>query len=135
VGTYADAERSYLQMHVFWRQPPSIESLEDAWFNQLTVSPVTVAGHQGLWSERVPASLIEWVLSEEMPLHQICSGAQHDLVLPDGTVVRIPRSTLRESFNVLLWEENETLYVLVDPERQFSQADLLQTAESMYGDH
>jgi hypothetical protein len=34
--------------------------------------------------------------------------------------------------NMLLWEEGEVLYVLVDPNQQFSQADMLRTAESAY---
>lgn len=141
-GAYGNMERSYLKVHVFWHQQPNIELAENAQFIQLYTSPVTVAGRQGLWSDRVPAHLIESVLREtfpeEMDIYRICKITFESFGVHPRTEHRYrpdlpPDSS--ENVNVLLWEENETLYVLVDPERQFSQADLLQTAESMYGDY
>jgi len=141
-GSYGNMERSYLELHVFWRQRPSIEPTENAWLIQFYTSPVTVAGHQGLWSDRVPAHLIERVLCETFPeeidTYCICQKTFESFGVHPRTehcYCQGPLPENSENVNVLLWEEKETLYVLVDPERQFSQADLLQTAESMYGDH
>ena len=66
------------------------------------------------------------------------AGARSSLILKglDGTVKRVgssDRSSLNP-INVLLWEEGEILYVLIDPNQQFGRADLLRTAESAYED-
>lgn len=115
---YGDVERRYLEMQVFWRQRPGPWPVGDARFK-----PVTVTSYEGLWGEGVPASFI--------------AGARGSLALkqPDGTVTRVgsSKSTSLEPINILLWEEGEVLYILIDPDRQYSQADLLRAAESAYG--
>lgn len=114
---YGDAERRYLEVQVFWRQRPGPWPVGDARFE-----PVTVAGHEGLWGEGVPASFI--------------AGARSSLILKnlDGTVTQVGSSegSSLEPINILLWEEDETLYILVDPNQQFSRAELLRTAASAY---
>lgn len=115
---YGDVERRYLEIQVFWRQRPGPWPVGDARFK-----PVTVASYEGLWGEGVPASFI--------------AGARGSLALKhlDGTLTRVGSSEIAslEPINILLWEEGEVLYILVDPDQQYSQADLLQTAESAYG--
>jgi hypothetical protein len=114
---YGDARRRYLELQVFWRQRPGPWPVGDARFK-----PVTVASYEGLWGEGVPASFI--------------AGARGSLILKelDGTVTRVgsSESASLEPINILLWEEDEVLYILVDPNQQYSQADLLRTAESAY---
>ena len=114
---YGDIMRRYLELQVFWRQRPGPWPVGDARFK-----PVTVASHEGLWGEGVPASFI--------------AGARGSLILKesDGTVTRVGSSenASLEPINILLWEEDEVLYILVDPNQQYSQADLLRTAESAY---
>jgi hypothetical protein len=46
-----------------------------------------------------------------------------------------PDNASLEPINVLLWEEGETLYVLIDPNRQYNRADLLRVAQSAYQTH
>jgi hypothetical protein len=116
---YGDAESHYLEVQVFWRQRPGPWPVGDARFQS-----VDVAGWEGLWGEGVPASFI--------------AGARRSLVLKglDGSVIRVGDSegSFPEPINVLLWEEGEILYILIDPDQQFSRADLLRTAESAYQD-
>jgi hypothetical protein len=117
---YGDADHRYLEMQVFWRQRPGPWPVGDARFK-----PIDVAGHDGLWGENVPASFI--------------AGARGSLILKDqgGEVSRVsrPENASLEPINVLLWEEGETLYVLIDPNRQYDRADLLRVAESAYQIH
>jgi hypothetical protein len=116
---YGDTESHYLEVQVFWRQRPGPWPVGDARFQS-----VDVAGWDGLWGEGVPASFI--------------AGARRSLIFKglDGSVIRVGDSegSFSESINVLLWEEGEILYILIDPDRQFSRADLLRTAESAYQD-
>lgn len=116
---YGDAERRYLELQVFWRRRPGPWPVGDARFEA-----VSVAGRDGLWGEGVPASFI--------------AGARSTLIHKglDGTVTRVgsSESLSLEPINVLLWEDGEVLYVLVDPDRRFSRADLLRVAESAYAD-
>jgi hypothetical protein len=67
------------------------------------------------------------------------AGARSSLILKelDGTVTRVGSSenTSLEPINILLWEEDEVLYILIDPNQRYSQADLLRTAESAYETH
>jgi hypothetical protein len=118
---YGDAGHRYLEMQVFWQQRPGPWPVGDARFK-----PVDVAGYDGLWGENVPASFI--------------AGARSSLILKDqsGKVsqqVSSPENASLEPINVLLWEEGETLYVLIDPNRQYDRADLLRVAESAYQIH
>jgi hypothetical protein len=117
---YGDADHRYLEMQVFWRQRPGPWPVGDARFK-----PIDVAGHDGLWGENVPASFI--------------AGARGSLILKEqgGKVSRVsrPENASLEPINVLLWEEGETLYVLIDPNRQYNRADLLRVAESAYQTH
>jgi hypothetical protein len=114
---YGDASRRYLELQVFWRQRPGPWPVGDARFR-----PVTVASYEGLWGEGVPASFI--------------AGARSSLILKglDGTVTRVGSSenASLEPINILLWEEDEVLYILIDPNQRYSQADLIRTAESAY---
>jgi hypothetical protein len=116
---YGDAERRYLELQVFWRRRPGPWPVGDARFEE-----VSVAGRDGLWGEGVPASFI--------------AGARSTLIHKglDGTVTRVgsSESSSLEPINVLLWEDGEVLYVLVDPDRRYSRADLLRVAESAYAD-
>jgi hypothetical protein len=116
---YGDAEHRYLEMQVFWQQRPGPWPVGDA-----HLESISVAGHDGLWGEEVPASFI--------------AGARSSLILKgrDGTVTQVGSAghSSLEPINLLLWEEGETLYILIDSNRQFSQAELLQTAESAYQD-
>jgi hypothetical protein len=116
---YGDAERRYLEVQVFWRQRPGPWPVGDARFE-----PITVIGYEGLWGEGVPASFI--------------AGARSSLILKnlDGTVTQVGSSedSSLEPINILLWEEGEILYILVDPNQQFSRAELLRTAASAYKD-
>jgi len=119
-SVYGDAERRYLEVQAFWRQRPGPWPVGDAQFE-----PVTVAGSQGLWGEEVPASFI--------------AGARSSLTLKglDGTVTRVgsPEGSGLTPINVLLWEEGEVLYMLIDSSQQFGRDDLLRTAESAYEIH
>ncbi len=117
---YGDADHRYLEMQVFWRQRPGPWPVGDARFK-----PIVVAGYDGLWGENVPASFI--------------AGARGSLILKDqdGKMSRVsrPENASLEPINVLLWEEGEALYVLIDPNRQYNRADLLHVAESAYQTH
>ena len=117
---YGDADQRYLEMQVFWRQRPGPWPVGDARFK-----PINVAGYDGLWGEKVPASFI--------------AGARGSLILKDagGKVSQVsrPENASLEPINILLWEEGETLYVLIDPNRQYNRADLLRVAESAYKTH
>ncbi len=114
---YGDTDHRYLEVQVFWRQRPGPWPVGDARFK-----PINVAGHEGLWGEQVPASFI--------------AGARGSLILkyPNGKVTQVgsPENASLEPINVLLWEEGEALYVLIDPNRQYKRADLLRVAESAY---
>jgi hypothetical protein len=114
---YGDDQQRYLEIQVFWRQRPGPWPVGDARFK-----PVSVSGHSGLWGESVPASFT--------------AGARSSLTLKsaDGTQTRVGSAAASSlgPINMLLWEEGEVLYVLVDPNQQFSQADMLRTAESAY---
>jgi hypothetical protein len=114
---YGDASRRYLELQVFWRRRPGPWPVGDARFK-----PVTVASYEGLWGEGVPASFI--------------AGARGSLTLKqlDGTVTRVgsPENTSLKPINILLWEQDELLYILIDPNQQYSRADLIRTAESAY---
>jgi len=114
---YGDADQRYLEMQVFWRQRPGPWPVGDARFK-----PINVAGYDGLWGENVPTSFI--------------AGARGSLILKDqdGKMLRVsrPENASLEPINILLWEEGETLYVLIDPNRQYNRADLLRVAESAY---
>lgn len=116
---YGDTQSRYLEIQVFWRQRPGPWPIGDARFE-----PIVVAGHQGLWGEGVPASFI--------------AGARSSLIhkSPDGTLTQVgsAEGASLDPINLLLWEEGELLYILMDPHRRFSRADLLQTAESAYKD-
>jgi hypothetical protein len=116
---YGDTQQRYLEIQVFWKQRPGPWPVGDARFK-----PVSVSGHEGLWGEGVPASFI--------------AGARSSLTLQglDGTTTRVGSSetSALSPINILLWEDGEALYILVDPSQQFGQADLLRTAESAYLD-
>ena len=116
-SVYGDAGHRYLEVQVFWRQRPGPWPVGDARFK-----PISVAGHEGLWGEKVPASFI--------------AGARGSLILkdPNGKVTQVgsPENASLEPINVLLWEEGEALYVLIDPNRQYNRANLLRIAESAY---
>jgi hypothetical protein len=117
---YGDADHRYLEMQVFWRQRPGPWPVGDARFK-----PINVAGYDGLWGENVPASFI--------------AGARGSLILKDqdGTMSQVsgPENASLGPINILLWEEGEALYVLIDPNRQYNRADLLRVAESAYQTH
>ena len=117
---YGDADHRYLEMQVFWRQRPGPWPVGDARFK-----PINVAGYAGLWGENVPASFI--------------AGARGSLILKDqdGKMSQVsrPENASLEPINILLWEEGETLYILIDPNRQYNRADLLRVAESAYQIH
>jgi hypothetical protein len=114
---YGDEEFPYLEVQVFWKRRPGPWPVGDA-----RLESVSVAGRDGLWGQDVPASFI--------------AGARSALIREelDGTVTRVGSSedASLDPINVLLWEDGEVLYILVDPNQQFSQADLLRTAESAY---
>jgi hypothetical protein len=116
---YGDAQERYLEIQVFWKQRPGPWPVGDARFK-----PVSVSGHEGLWGEGVPASFI--------------AGARSSLTLQgaDGTMTRVgsAETYALSPINILLWEDGEALYILVDPNQKFGQADLLRTAESAYLD-
>jgi hypothetical protein len=116
---YGDEEYSYLEMQVFWKRRPGPWPVGDA-----QLESISVAGRDGLWGQGVPASFI--------------AGARSALIREelDGTVTRVgsAEGSSLDPINVLLWEDGEVLYILVDPNQQFSQADLLRTAESAYKD-
>jgi hypothetical protein len=117
---YGDTQQRRLEIQVFWQLRPGPWPVGDARFK-----PVRVSSHEGLWGEGVPASFI--------------AGARSSLTLQDadGTMTRVGSSETSSlgPINILLWEDGEVLYILVDPNQQFSQADLLRTAESAYLDH
>ena len=114
---YGDEEAPYLEVQVFWKRRPGPWPVGDA-----RLESISVAGRDGLWGQDVPASFI--------------AGARSALIREelDGTVTRVGSSedASLDPINVLLWEDGEVLYILVDPNQQFSQADLLRTAESAY---
>lgn len=116
---YGDAKDHYLEVQVFWRQRPGPWPVGDARFES-----VDVAGWEGLWGEGVPASFI--------------AGARRSLIYKglDGTLTRVGEAegSSPAPINVLLWEEEEILYVLVDPNQKLSRADLLRVAVSAYQD-
>jgi hypothetical protein len=114
---YGDEARRYLEVQVFWKRRPGPWPIGDA-----RLEPISVAGRDGLWGEGVPASFI--------------AGARSALIREDldGTVTRVGNAdgSSLEPINVLLWEDGELLYILVDPNREFGLTELLQTAESTY---
>ena len=114
---YGDADHRLLEIQVFWRQRPGPWPVGDARFK-----PIRVSGYDGLWGEGVPPSFI--------------AGARSSLTVKavDGTETRIGGSQVPSlaPINVLLWEEGETLYMLVDPNQRFSQTELLRMAVSSY---
>jgi hypothetical protein len=114
---YGDEEFPYLEVQVFWKRRPGPWPVGDA-----RLEAISVAGRDGLWGQDVPASFI--------------AGARSALIREelDGTVTRVgsPEDASLDPINVLLWEDGEVLYILVDPNQRFSQADLLRTAESAY---
>jgi hypothetical protein len=116
---YGNTDERYLEMQVYWRQRPGPWPVGDARFES-----VQVAGYEGLWGEGMPASFI--------------AGARGSLIHKDlnGQETRVGRSegTSLEPINVLLWEQDEILYILADPNQKFSRAELLQMAESAYQD-
>ena len=116
---YGDEEHRYLEIQVFWKRRPGPWPMGDA-----QLESISVADREGLWGEGVPASFI--------------AGARSALIHEDldGTVTRVgnTEASSLEPINVLLWEDGEVLYMLVDPNQQFSLPDLLLTAESAYKD-
>jgi hypothetical protein len=116
---YGNEEHRYLEVQVFWKRRPGPWPVGDA-----RLETISVADHEGLWGEGLPASFI--------------AGARSALIHEDvdGTVTRVgnTETSSLEPINVLLWEDGDVLYMLVDPNQQFSLADLLQTAESAYKD-
>ena len=116
---YGDEEHRYLEVQVFWLRRPGPWPVGEA-----QLESVNVVGHQGLWGQGVPASFI--------------AGARGALIHEevDGTVTRVGSSqgSSLEPINVLLWEDGEVLYMLVDPNQRYSLTDLLRTAESAYKD-
>ena len=115
---YADTQHRYLEVQVFWKQRPGPWPVGDARFKT-----ISVAGHEALWGEGVPRSVLVGTVTSFK--HASPGGAESET----GDETRIPTM---ETINVLLWEDGETLYVLVDPEQQFSLEDLLLIAESAY---
>lgn len=114
---YGDEEHRYLEVQVFWQRRPGPWPLGEA-----QLEAISVAGHQGLWGEGVPASFIAGARSTL--IHKELNGTETRVGSAEGFSL--------EPINVLLWEDGEVLYMLVDPNQQFTQADLLQTAESAY---
>jgi hypothetical protein len=116
---YGDEQHRYLEVQVFWKRRPGPWPVGDA-----QLESISVADREGLWGEGVPASFI--------------AGARSALIHEDldGTVTRVgnAEASSLEPINVLLWEDGEVLYMLVDPNQQFSLTDLLRTAESAYKD-
>lgn len=116
---YADSRHSYLEVQVFWRQRPTPWPIGDARFQ-----PIAMAGHEVLWAEGIPRTIV--------------TGEVSDLarIEPRGTVTRQSGGEAQppsiELVDALLWEDGETLYVFIDPERRFSLDDLLAAARSMY---
>jgi hypothetical protein len=114
---YGNTEERYLEVQVYWRERPGPWPVGDARFES-----VRVAGYEGLWGEGVPASFI--------------AGARGSLIRRDldGKETRVgsSESASLEPINVLLWEQDEILYILADPNRKFGRAELLRTAESAY---
>lgn len=114
---YGDEGQRYLEVQVFWKRRPGPWPVGDA-----RLEPISVAGRDGLWGEGVPASFI--------------AGARSVLIHEDldGTVTRVGNAdgSSLEPINVLLWEDGELLYILVDPNRGFNLTQLHQTAESAY---
>jgi hypothetical protein len=114
---YGDEEYRYLEVQVFWRRRPGPWPVGDA-----RLESISVAGRDGLWGQGMPASFI--------------AGARSALIHEelDGTVTRVgsAEDASLEPINVLLWEDGEVLYILVDPNQQFSLTDLARTAESAY---
>jgi hypothetical protein len=116
---YGDEKHRYLEVQVFWKRRPGPWPVGDA-----QLESISVADREGLWGEGVPASFI--------------AGARSALIHEDldGTVTRVgnAEASSLEPINVLLWEDAEILYMLVDPNQQFSLTELLRTAESAYED-
>jgi hypothetical protein len=116
---YGDEEHRYLEVQVFWLRRPGPWPVGEA-----QLESVNVVGQQGLWGQGVPASFI--------------AGARSALIHEDvdGTVTRVGSSqdSSLEPINVLLWEDGEVLYMLVDPNQNYSLTELLRTAESAYKD-
>ena len=114
---YGDEAYRYLEMQVFWKRRPGPWSVGDA-----QLESISVAGHDGLWGGGMPASFI--------------AGARSALIREelDGTVTRVgsAEGASLDPINVLMWEDGEVLYMLVDPNQRFGLADLLRTAESAY---
>ncbi len=114
---YGDEEYRYLEVQVFWKRRPGPWPVGDA-----QLESISVAGRDGLWGQGVPASFI--------------AGARSALIHEelDGTVTRVgsAEGSSLEPINVLLWEDGEVLYMLVDPNQQFGLTHLLRTAESAY---
>lgn len=114
---YGDEGYRYLEVQVFWKRRPGPWPVGDA-----ELESISVAGLDGLWGQGVPASFI--------------AGARSALIREelDGTVTRVgsAEGSSLEPINVLLWEDGEVLYMLVDPNQRFGLTDLLQTAESAY---
>ncbi len=115
---YADSEHRYLEVQVFWQRRPAPWPVGDARFQ-----PVMVAGHEGLWAEGMPRSFIAGELS------RITRRASDGTVILD---VGGDKQLSASEVNVLMWEDGNVLYVLVDPERQFTPDDLLAIAQSAY---
>jgi hypothetical protein len=117
---YGDEEQRYLEVQVFWQRRPGPWPVGEAQFEA-----ISVAGHQGMWGQGVPASFIAGARSTL--IHKELNGTETRVGSAEGSVL--------QPINVLLWEDGKILYVLVDPNQRFSQTDLLQTAESAYSDH
>lgn len=117
-GLYADAQRRYLEFQVFWRKRPGPWPVGNA-----RLEAIVVSDREGLWAEGVPRSFIAGTIAS------LTSVKPNDIKAETATS---PASLSTEEVNVLLWEDGKVLYVLIDPERRFSQADLLQVAESLY---
>jgi hypothetical protein len=116
---YGDEVHRYLEIQVFWGRRPGPWPVGDA-----RLETISVAGRDGLWGQGVPASFI--------------AGARSALIheYVDGRVTRVgsAEGASLEPINILLWEDGEILYMLVDPNQQFSLPELLRTAESAYKD-
>jgi len=114
---YGDEAYRYLEVQVFWKRRPGPWPVGDA-----QLEPISVVGREGLWGQGVPASFI--------------AGARSALIHEelDGTVTRVgsAEGSSLDPINVLLWEDGEVLYILVDPNQRYGLADLLRTAESAY---
>jgi len=114
---YGDEGYRYLEVQVFWKRRPGPWPVGDA-----QLESISVAGRDGLWGQGVPASFI--------------AGARSALIHEelDGTVTRVgsAEGSSLDPINVLLWEDGEVLYMLVDPNQRFGLTGLLRTAESAY---